>query len=67
MTREYKIVKIESNERFNTHIILSVYDKKVLLSSAWADSHSKLCPLDKLMKANRVFRRSRNVRLGGRG
>ena len=32
MTREYKIVKIESNDRFNTHIIWLVYDNKVLLS-----------------------------------
>jgi hypothetical protein len=32
MTKEYKIVKIESNDRFNTHIISLVYDKKVLLS-----------------------------------
>ena len=32
MTKEYKIVKIESNDRFNTQIISLVYDKKVLLS-----------------------------------
>jgi len=62
MTREYKIVKIESNGRFNTHIISLVYDKKVLFS-IYRDSRLRSIhsmgiersrdALDKLMRANR--------------